>query len=80
MSWAVQNPSSSARTFSDISAGSARTFSGVTATDVGRQFNTVGPIATGDYTDFVLSVDESHPIYLSEVTPYISLQEVMANL
>lgn len=81
MSWAVQGPGASARTFSGISAGSAGTFSNVSATDVGRQFNTVGPFVNGDYTDFVLSVDESHPIYLSETAlPYITLQEVMGDI
>ena len=58
---------------------SATTWSGQTATDVGRQFNTVGSIASGGgNAAFVLSVDESHPIYLSEVVPYITLQEVVS--
>lgn len=59
---------------------SSRTFSAATATDVSRQFLTVGPINTNGYTDFVLSVDENHPIYLSELQPYILLQEVMGQL
>lgn len=60
-------------------AASVATWSGNSATDVGRQFLTLGPHVTGDYVDFVLSVDESHPIYLSEGAPLILLQEVMVN-
>lgn len=56
---------------------SARTFSGVTATDVSRQFVGIGPIAQGDDVDFVLSVDEDRILYLSELQPYILLQETM---
>lgn len=81
MTWSGSVPASSTRTFAaSAPASSTKTFSGITATDVGRQFNTVGPFNTGGYTDFVLSVDESHPIYLSESAPYITVQEVMGQL
>jgi hypothetical protein len=58
---------------------SAATWSADSATDVGRQFQTIGSIAShGDYVNFVLTVDESHPIYLSEAAlPYTLVQEVM---
>lgn len=55
-------------------ASSVRTFSGVTATDVSRQFLGIGPI--GD-VDFVLSISEDRVMYLSELQPYVLLQEVM---
>lgn len=56
---------------------SVRTWSGQSATDLSRQFLTVGNIDQGGQTNFVLSVDENHPIILSELTPYVLLQEVM---
>lgn len=48
------------------------------ATDMARQFNTVGPISQNNDVGFVLTVDEAHPIILSDVAqPFILLQEVM---
>lgn len=75
MSWSGTGPSASARTFNGTTIGaSSRTFSGATATDLSRQFLGIGPI--GD-VDFVLTVDEDRILYLSELQPYVLVQEVM---
>lgn len=61
-------------------SASSGAWSGKTATDMSRQFQTLGSFASGDYTNFVLSVDESHPLYLSDTAqPFLVVQEVMVS-
>ncbi len=55
-------------------------FSLLTATDASRQFLGIGPIDQGGDVDFVLSVEEERIIYLSELQPYVLLQEVMVGI
>ena len=58
--------------------GSMATWGGLAATDLARQFLTVGGIDQSGSVGFVLTVDESHPLTLSDtLVPYVLLQEVM---